>query len=253
MPRSLPALASGIVQSHRAWWVRSAAAAFEAVPLVPAYQVEPELDVEGQQRRAAQAMAELAPKVARLVEAYPWWPRFEPGPYFDLHEGHLGSFCRVEETQRAVRVRLYADLLLPAFRAAERYWVETFLPAYHAAHAHRNGTGAGYGDAFHDYLVQEAAPELAARLRAAEQSVQGTLDLLGHNLEVLNFLGGLEERIQHRPQAVAPGLAEALQRLPRQMPTLTLDTWFTREEMAWPEIGEPQPEPSPVTVSRRED
>lgn len=253
MPRSLPALASGIVQSHRAWWVRSAAAAFEAAALVPAYQVDPGLDMEGQQRRAAQVMAELAPKVARLVEAYPWWSPFEPGPYFDLYDDHLGRFCRVEETLRAVRVRVYADLLLPAFRAAERYWVETFLPAYHAAHASRNGAGSPGNDAFLDYLVHEAAPELAARLQAAERSVQGTLELLGHNLEVLNLLGGLEERIQHRPQAVAPGLPEALQRLPRQMPTLTLDTWFTREEVEWPETGELQPESSPVHVSRRDD
>jgi len=87
----------------------------------------------------------------------------------------------------------------------------------------------------------------------AEQSVQGTLDLLGHNLEVLNLLGGLEERIQHRPQAVAPDLAEALQRLPRQMPTLTLDTWFSREEVEWPETGESQPESPPVYASRRQD
>lgn len=253
MPRSLPALASGIVQSHRAWWVRSAAAAFEQAPLVPAYQVDLELDVEGQQRRAAQVMAELAPKVARLVEAYPWWSPFEPGPYFDLYEGHLSHFCRVEETQRAVRVRVYADLLLPAFRAAERYWVETFLPAYHAAHASRNGTSSPGGDAFLDYLDHEAAPELAARLRAAEQSILGTLDLLGHNLEVLNLLGGLEERIQHRPQAVAPGLPEALQRLPRQMPTLTLDTWFTREEVEWPETGETEPESPKEYASRRQD
>jgi len=65
VPRSLPALASGIVQSHQAWWVRSAAAVFEQAPLVPAYHVDPELDGEGQQRRAAQVLAELQALLAR--------------------------------------------------------------------------------------------------------------------------------------------------------------------------------------------
>ncbi len=252
MPRSLPALASGIVQSDRTWWVRSAAARFEQAPLVPAYHVDPELDGEGQQRRAAQVLAELAPKLARLSEAFPHWQVFEPGPYFDLYDGHLGHFCRVEETHSAVRVRLYADLLLPAFRRAERYWVETFLPAYHAAQASPNGTGRHSADPFGAYLVDEVVPELVARLRLAEASIEGTLGVLGTNLELLNFLGGLEERIQHRPRAVAPGLPPGLQRLPRQMPTLTLDAWFTRDEVEWPETREPQPD-SPVVHAERRD
>jgi hypothetical protein len=156
----------------------------------------------------------------------------------------------VEETASAVRVRLYADLLLPAFRGAERYWVETFLPAYHAAEGRANGTAQHPAGAFGAYLVDEVVPELAARLRLAEEGIQGVLELLGHNLEVLNFLGGLEERIQHRPRAVASGLPAGLQRLPRQMPTLTLDAWFTRDEVAWPETREPQPA-TPVAYGER--
>ena len=55
------------------------------------------------------------------------------------------------------------------------------------------------------------------------------LDLLAGNLEVISLLGGLEERIQHRPRpgtTLAPGLPASLQRLPRAMPTLTLDVIF---------------------------
>lgn len=229
MPGSLPALASGILQSHRAWIVRSAAAAFERVPLVPAYQIDEDLDPDVQAARVAQAVGELAHKLGRLAEAYGRWSVFDPGAYFDLYVGHMPLFCRYEETRATVRVRLYCDLLLPTFRRAERYWVETFLPAY--------GAGSGEGEqaegAFGAYLVDEAIPELAARLDAAERGVQKVLDHLSGSVEVLNYLGGLEERIQHRPipsAGIAPGLPRSLQRLPRQMPTLTLDLMFSRPE-----------------------
>lgn len=227
MPGSLPALASGILQSHRAWIVHSTAAAFERVPLVPAYQIDEDLAPEAQEARVAQAVGELAQKLGRLAEAYGWWPVFDPGAYFDLYSGHMPLLCRHEETQTMVRVRLYCDLLLPAFRRAERYWVETFLPAYSA------GAGEHAEDAFGAYLVDEAIPELAARLDAAERGVRGVLDRLSGSVEVLNYLGGLEERIQSRPApgaGIAPGLPRSLQRLPRQMPTLTLDLMFSRPQ-----------------------
>jgi hypothetical protein len=236
LPHSLPALAAGILQSHTAWRVRSAAEWFESAPLVPAYHVDDTLTGAEQQRQAVQAIAELAQKLERLGGAYGKWATFAAGPYFDLYPTHAARFCRFEQTQHTVRIRLYGDLLLPAFRHAERYWVETFLPAYHA--------GAGGADsAFGAYLVEDVMPELAQRLSAAEQAIQGVLDLLGHSVTILNLLGGLEERIQHRPQPgarAAPLLLPALQRLPRAMPTLTLDAML------------PQPEPFEDTLARSE-
>ena len=162
----------------------------------------------------------------RLKGAYGSWPLFDPGPYFDFYPVQLYSLCRIEETRRIVRVRLYADLLLPAFRAAERFWVESFLPAYHAGYG---GSDLG-DDAFRQHMLEEAAPALGSLLAAAECAVQATLDKLSDNWPVLSILGGLEERIQHRPAPgvrIAAGLPMALQRLPREMPTLTLDAMYT--------------------------
>ena len=60
-----------------------------------------------------------------------------------------------------------------------------------------------------------------------------TLARLEDQLDVLALLGGLEERIQHRPPPgtrLAPRLPLELQRLPREMPTLTLDAMFSGPE-----------------------
>ncbi len=237
MPNSLPALVAGILQSHTAWGVRSAAAWFERAPLVPAYQVDDDPAVPEQTKQTAQAVLELAQKLERLSDAYSKWSTFEVGPYFDLYPLHAARFCRFEETQHTMRVRLYADLLSPAFRRAEQYWVETFLPAYHA--------GAGGEDsAFRTHLLTEVMPELALRLDAAEHAIQGVLDMLSNSVTVLNFLGGLEERIQHRLRPgvhMAPLLPSTLQRLPRAMPTLTLDAMLPRAEPWEESLARPEP------------
>jgi hypothetical protein len=223
LPRSLPALAAGILQTDKAWRVRSDAARLAADPLPPVYHVDEALAAAVQAERVAQAVAELAQKLARLKHAHAAWPLFDPGAYFDLQPCHLASLCRMEETQHIVRVRLYADLLAPAFRAAERYWVETFLPAYHA------GSPFDAAGVYRDHLNDEAMPTLARLMDETVDVVQGALAQQAGNLEVVSLLGGLEERIQHRPRpgtVLAPGLPASLQRLPRAMPTLTLDLIF---------------------------
>ncbi|MCB0201008.1 MAG: hypothetical protein KDI03_13140 [Anaerolineae bacterium] len=223
MPSSLPSLVAGILRSDHLWHVRSDGARFEAAGLTPAYDLESSLPIDAQAERAAQIVAELARKMQRLPDAFAWWPVFEPGPYFDLYSSQIHSFCRVEELRSAVRIRLYADLLLPAFRRAERFFIETFLPAYHA------GTGFAPDDAFSQNLVDHAIPDMIELLGEAELAVAGTLTRLEDQLDVLVLLGGLEERIQHRPPPgtrLAPRLPMGLQRLPREMPTLTLDAMF---------------------------
>jgi hypothetical protein len=227
LPKSLPALAAGILQTNQAWRVRSDAERFDTEYPTPAYHVDEELEGAAQSERLAQAVAELAQKLARLKHAYPAWPLFDPGAYFDLYPCHLASLSRVEETSNLMRVRLYADLLAPAFRMAERYWVESFLPAYHA------GASDDANDAFRKHLHAEAMPTLTRLLDDAVGVTQGALDLLAGNLEVVSVLGGLEERIQHRPRpgaTLAPDLPVSLQRLPRAMPTLTMDVIFPAPE-----------------------
>jgi hypothetical protein len=195
--------------------------------LPPVYHCAETRAGAAQAEQVARAVAELAQKLARLKHAYPAWPLFDPGAYFDLYSCHLASLSRVEETRQIVRVRLYADLLAPAFRAAERYWVETFLPAYHAGSTVEAAAG------YRNHLMGDAVPVLAGLLDEAVDVVQRTLDLLAGNLEVISLLGGLEDRIQHRPRpgaTLAPGLPAVLQRLPRAMPTLTLDLIFPTPE-----------------------
>lgn len=223
MPTSLPALAAAILRSDRLWHVRSDGARFEAAGLTAAYNLDTGLPVEAQAERAAHLVADLARKLERLPDAFAWWPIFEPGAYFDLYSAQTHSFCRVEELRSLVRVRVYPDLLLPAFRRAESYFVTTFLPAYHAA------ASAAPEDAFARNLVDSAIPDMIDLFRDAELAVTGTLAHLADQLDVLVLLGGLEERIQHRPPPgtrLAPRLPIELQRLPREMPTLTLDAMF---------------------------
>lgn len=227
MPRSLPALAAGILQSHQAWRVRSDAARLEMEPLPLAYHVDETVAGSIQAERVARAVAELAQKLARLKAAYAAWPVFDPGAYFDLYPCHLASLGRVEEMQQIARVRLYADLLAPSFRAAERYWVESYLPAYHA------GSTAEATGVYRDHLRDEAMPRQAHLLDDAVNVIQDAVERLAGNVEVIGSLGGLEERIQHRPRpgtTIAPGLPAGLQRLPRAMPTLTLDLIFPAPE-----------------------
>lgn len=226
MPNSLPALVAGILQSNQVYRVKSAAVRFERTPLVPAYHVDSFLPLAQQPQRAAQAVSELVQKLVRLNDAYANWPVFEASPYFDFYSGHALDFYRLEETRHTMRLRLYCDLLLPAFRDAERFWVQEFLPLYRS---NLNGRGMPH----QDQPLDEAMDRLASLLAAAEQAIAATLDLLSDDVDVLVSLGGLEERIQHRPlpgTTIAPGLAPALQRLPREMPTLTLDVTRPRRE-----------------------
>ena len=86
----------------------------------------------------------------------------------------------------------------PSARPSASGW-SPFLPAYHAGYG---GSELG-DDAFRQHMLEEAAPALGSLLAEAERGVQATLDVLSDNWPVLSILGGLEERIQHRP---APGV-----------------------------------------------
>lgn len=135
MFRSLPALRRALSLMEQSEPTGSAAAAFEAADLVCAYRVPGRSDVAAEAKALAAAVATLADRVVRLESAYSYWEAFEAGPYFDLHATQAAMVCQVEEAGGLVRVRIYADLLAPSFRAAERFCVERFLPAVRASHA----------------------------------------------------------------------------------------------------------------------
>ncbi|MCD6290706.1 MAG: hypothetical protein J7M34_09415, partial [Anaerolineae bacterium] len=172
---------------------QSAAAAFEAADLVPAYRVRETEDVGREARLLASAVAILAERVVRLENAYGRWRPFEPGPYFDLRPQHAALMCEIEERGNLVHVRLYADLLSPSVRAAERFCVEQFFPAVRSA---STGTSMGSAIARLNELREQIWPKMQARLARVEQVLTKTVSILTESGHVCFMVawGAAEER-----------------------------------------------------------
>jgi len=214
MLRSLPALKQALLQIESVEHEGSVAAAFEAADLVCVYRVANGATIEREARAAASAIAILADRLARLESAYAYWQPFEPGPYFDLRPEQATLMCEVEESEGYVHVRLYADLLVPSFRAAERLYSQEFLPAVQVgAMANRIAHIAEARQA-----VQTLWPLLQARLHRAEEVIRQatTLLLQAGDVSFLAAWGAAEERRR-------VGRARAA-----HVPTLTLDYQFPR-------------------------
>ncbi len=214
MLRSLPALKQALLQIESVERAGSVAAAFEAADLVCAYRVANGVPIEQEARAVASAVITLADRLARLESAYAYWQPFEPGPYFDLRPEQAALMCEVEESAGFVRVRLYADLLVPSFRAAERLYSQEFLPAMQVgAMASRIAHIAEARQA-----VQALWPLLQARLRRAEEVIRlaTTLLLQTGDVSFLAAWGAAEERRRVGKTRAA------------HAPTLTLDYQFPR-------------------------
>ncbi|NOZ27205.1 MAG: hypothetical protein GXP39_04010 [Chloroflexi bacterium] len=212
MIRSFPALRQALRQLDQLEPTHSAAAAFEAADLVPAYRVPDSCDVAREARILANAVSILAERVVRLESVYGHWHPFEPGPYFDLRSPHAALMCQVEESGSLVHVRLYADLLSPSFRAAERFCMEQFLPALRSAHV-----SSSPGAITRMYELRDRIwPALYERLERAEQVLRGAADILtetGHVCFLIAW-GAIEER----RRTISGNHAAS--------PTLTLDFTF---------------------------
>jgi hypothetical protein len=192
MFRSLPALKRVFIQFDHVESTQSAAAAFEAADVVPAYRVPACKDPDREAKALAAAVSVLAERTVRLENVYGYWNPFEPGPYFDLRAPHAALMCEVEESGSLVHVRLYADLLSPSFRAAERFCVEEFLPALRAARSHSDPAATALIHELRDRLW----PALRDKIERAEWVIERAAERLtqaGHVSFIVTW-GAAEER-----------------------------------------------------------
>lgn len=215
MPLSLPALAASISAPEQSWPCDSAARPLARTPFVPAYRVPVRGASKSRIPRLADAVALLAERLDRLTEAYGHWSRFDAAAYFDLQPRQAHTLVRIERLGATLDVTLYADLLAPAFRGAERYWAEQFCPAYHAA-------GSDQNDAFSLHFQRHIVPAMRRRLQQAQEEIAAAGELLYRRGDVtfLSVAAAPDERSRHLHR-LSPG-DEDLTLLYLNLPTLTL-------------------------------
>ncbi|RME85199.1 MAG: hypothetical protein D6775_03420 [Caldilineae bacterium] len=219
MPTSLPALAVQIAYPDQSWPCYSVVQNLLKRPFVPAYRVPYRGPRERRICRLADAVALLAERLERLSEVYPYWRRFEPGPYFDLRPEQLQAMVRIERLGATLDVTIHADLLSPAFRTAERYWAQTFCPAYHAASNRQD-------DSYTIHFFRHTLPAMQRRMQAAREEIAAAGELLFQRGDT-TFLASAaapDERERHL-QRLPPG-DEDLYLVFNEIPTLTLSRSF---------------------------
>ncbi|HFQ94974.1 MAG TPA: hypothetical protein ENK30_00215 [Anaerolineae bacterium] len=191
-------------------------------PFVPAYRAPERGDPQVIVRRIAEGVSILAERLRRLPQAYPHWHPFDPAAYFDLYPEQVPAIVRIDRLGATLDVILYADLLSPAFRRAERFWAAEFCPAYFAA---------GRDDAFAQHFQQRTLPAMQRRLQEAREEIARAAELLYGRDDVafLAVSAALDERIahEHRLPEDDPGLID----LYHSLPTLTLSRSYDILEM----------------------
>ncbi|HHB90985.1 MAG TPA: hypothetical protein ENK60_06715 [Anaerolineae bacterium] len=191
-------------------------------PFVPAYRAPERGDPQVIARRIAEGVIILAERLHRLPKAYPHWHPFDPAAYFDLYPEQVPALIRIERLGATLDVTVYADLLSPAFRRAERFWATEFCPAYLAA---------GENDAFLHHFEQRTLPAMQRRLQEARDEIARAWDLLSRRDDItfLAVSAALDERITHlhRLPEDDPDLID----LYHTLPTLTLSRSYDILEM----------------------
>ncbi len=221
LPHSLPALAALIAQPEKSWPCDSVVGHLLDRPFVPAYRAPEQQDKMVIARRIAAGVALLAERLQRLARAYPHWRRFDPVAYFDLHPQQAAALLRIETLGATLDVTIYADMLSPAFRRAERFWARDFCPAYLAA---------GQADAFDVYFWQRVLPAMQRRLHDARQEITlaGELLFSQGDLTFLSVSAAQDERASHLHRIPDD---EAQINLYHALPTLTLRRSYDILEM----------------------
>jgi hypothetical protein len=176
---------------------------------------------------AAHTVGEIADKLRRLAQAYGEWSPFDAPAYFDLYPRHARLFLSVSERVSSVHVTFYADLLLPSFRRAERYWATEFFPAYQAGRprAKLRAEDSAYATHFH----QIAQPKMVAYWQRAQGVIRQVRAQLSDDITFLAATGGAEERAfwqrswpPQPPRGLDPRLLPSLE----SVPSLTLTVSF---------------------------
>ncbi len=226
MPHSLPALASLIAQPEKSWPCNSVVAQCLTRPFVPAYRAPEQGDKLVIARHIAEGVSILAERLRRLPRAYPHWHRFDPVSYFDLHPHQVEAMVRIEVLGATLDVTLYADMLSPAFRRAERFWAREFCPAYFAA---------GQKDVFDAHFWQRTLPAMQRRLREAreELALAGEVLFSRGDVTFLSLSAAGDERASHQHRIPED---QGLITLYQDIPTLTLRRSYDILEMLGPEV-----------------
>lgn len=201
---SIPALAAALRAWQRGAGVAPVTAALEPWRLAPMYRL-PAGAVAQEADAAAQLAAEVAERLRRLARAYGEWRLFEPGPYFDLTPAQVATLTRVTERVATVRVIVYLDALLPAFRT-----VATFAAS----------TPAHMGSAEHSDMVYTT---LTAHWERMLEVVHGARRRLHDNISFLAHNGAAEEQ-------------ERWREAPRSGPGKTAGPWWATDWHAAPTL-----------------
>ncbi len=189
---------------------------------MPAYRAPERGDHHTVARRIADGVSILAERLQRLPRAYPNWHPFDPAAYFDLFPEQVAALVRIERLGATLDVTIYADLLSPAFRRAERFWAQEFCPAYFAS---------GQNDAFDHHFQQRTLPAMQRRLQEAREEIALAADILFQRGDVafLSVSAALDERISHLHRL--PQQDPALLDIYHNLPTLTLSRSYDILEM----------------------
>ncbi len=189
---------------------------------MPAYRAPERAPREVVARRIAEGVALLAERLHRLPQAYPYWRPFDPAAYFDLYPEQVPALVRIERLGATLDVTLYADMLSPAFRRAERFWAQEFCPAYFAA---------GEKDAFWQHFQQRTLPGMQRRLQEAREEIALAGEWLYQrgDMAFLSMAAAMDERgiHEHHLPDDDPDLIDLYHRLP----TLTLSRSYDILEM----------------------
>jgi len=194
---------------------------------VPAYRAPEQSDKAITARNIAEGVAILAERLRRLPQAYPYWHRFDPAAYFDLHPQQVAAMVRIEALGATLDVTIYADLLSPAFRRAERFWANEFCPAWFAS---------GQKDAFDAHFWQRTLPAMQRRLQAAREEIAlaGEQLFSRGNITFLSLSAASDERASHQHRIPED---ETLISLYHNIPSLTLRRSYDILEMMAPEAS----------------
>jgi hypothetical protein len=179
---------------------------------------------------AAHVLVAVADRLRRLSSAYGEWGRFDAEAYFDLSEAQATRLVRVVERVSTVHVTFFADLLLPAYQAAEVFWQESYRPQYRLLRTQLRNGGAQQSlldpvMAFADHCQ----PQMVDHWTRLIQTIEQTRRLLGDEVGFWAANGSAEERACWQwawQQPPAPGVAPGLLPELPAIPTLTLAVDF---------------------------
>lgn len=231
MITSAPGLASAFRETDQRGFIQPTSLGNRPHDLVRMYHID-RGDLETEAQSAARLVSEISERLRRLSIAYAEWSIFDAPAFFDLSTRQAARLIRISERVHTVYVVFFTDLLLPTFHAAESYWAERFVPAYHAASPAHSMVATAKDltlDPFDSAFHEEVMPELVAHWSRLLAVIRQTREILASDIGFLTTNGSQDERARWRrvwQKMPAPGLDSALTPALADIPSLTLSIEF---------------------------